>query len=190
MGKFSQAISLEHMGFIAKQKMFFVGSAPLAANGHINVSPKGTDSFRVLTPNRVAYLDLVGSGNETSAHLLENERITLMFCAYEGAPNIMRLYGKGRTLLPQDAAWQELATKFDVVLGTRQIIIADIHLVQTSCGFSVPLYKYIGERDFAQKWAVKKGEDGLNQYIMDKNLKSLDGLPTAYSKQLPQITKG
>jgi hypothetical protein len=183
MAKFFDSILEQHKVFIEKQKMFFVGSAPLSAKGHVNLSPKGIDSFRVLTPSKVAYMDIVGSGNETSAHLLENGRITLMFCAYEGPPNIMRLYGTGRTVLPGDTEWPELADNFKLQLATRQIIVADIHKVQTSCGFSVPLYEYMGERDHAEKWALNKGADGLETYKAEKNLISIDGLPAALFKK-------
>lgn len=179
MGKFSDSIQPAHQAFIEKQKIFFTGSAPLGAGGHVNVSPKGLDSFRVLSPTRVAYMDIVGSGNETSAHLLENGRITFMFCAFDGPPNILRLYGRGYTVLPGDAEWEELAALFELHLATRQIIVAGIDKVQTSCGFSVPLYDYTGERDHADKWAEKKGAAGLEAYKIEKNRVSLDGLPTA-----------
>lgn len=179
MGKFNDSISTAHQSFIEAQKMFFVSTSPLSEDGHINLSPKGLDSFRVISPSRVAYMDIVGSGNETSAHLLENGRITFMFCAFEGAPNILRLYGKGRTVLPGDAEWQELSSQFTLLPFTRQIIVADITKVQTSCGFGVPLYEYKGERDHAHKWAEKKGAQGLEDYKKEKNLVSMDGLPTA-----------
>jgi len=179
MGKFHDSIQQPHREFIEHQKMFFVATAPLAADTHINLSPKGIDSFRVLSSTRVAYMDIVGSGNETSAHILENGRITFMFCAFDGPPNILRLYGKGYTVLPTDAAWQELAPHFHLHMATRQLIVADVYKVQTSCGFSVPLYEYTGERDHADKWAVKKGPEGLEQYKKEKNRISLDGLPTA-----------
>ena len=179
MGKFFDHIQDQHKKFIAKQKMFFVASAPLDANGHVNLSPKGLDCFRVLSDTRVVYMDIVGSGNETSAHLLENGRITFMFCAFEGPPLILRLYGKGYTVLPDDAEWPEVAKDFDLLLATRQIIVADIDMVQTSCGFSVPLYEHTGERDHAFKWAENKGADGLEKYKEEKNRISLDGLPTA-----------
>lgn len=179
MGKFFEQINQHHRDFIAKQKMFFVASAPISATGHVNLSPKGIDSFRVLTDKQVAYMDIIGSGNETSAHLLENGRITLMFCAYDGPPNILRLYGRGRTLLPGDAEWSDIAAHFELQLATRQIILAEIDMVQTSCGFSVPLYNYQGERDQAVKWANAKGADGLETYKKEKNRVSLDGLPTA-----------
>src|SRR6201986_138488 len=132
MGKFFDTIKDQHKEFIEKQKMFFVGSAPLNADGHVNLSPKGLDSFRVLSDSRVAYMDVIGSGNETSAHLLENGRITFMFCAFDGPPLILRLYGKGYTVLPEDAEWAEIAVHFELMLSTRQIIVADVYQVQTS----------------------------------------------------------
>ena len=181
MGKFHDAIGGNHRKFIELQHLFFVSTAPLDAGGHINLSPKGLDSFRVLSPTRVAYMDIVGSGNETSAHILENGRITFMFCAFGGPPNILRLYGKGYAVLPGDAEWEALTLHFDILPATRQIIVADISKVQTSCGFGVPYYKYTGERDHAHKWADKKGADGLEDYKKEKNLVSLDGLPTALS---------
>jgi hypothetical protein len=183
MGKFNDSILDHHAAFIEKQKLFFVATAPLSGDGHINLSPKGLDSFRVLSPTQVAYMDIVGSGNETSAHVLENGRITFMFCAFDGPPNILRLYGKGATILPGDAQWAELSAHFTLQPSTRQIIIADIYKVQTSCGFGVPLYEYTGERDHAQKWAEKKGPAGLEAYKEEKNLVSLDGLPTALKMQ-------
>jgi pyridoxamine 5'-phosphate oxidase-like protein len=189
MAKFFDSILDHHREFIEKQKMFFVASAPLSASGHVNVSPKGIDSFKVFSPNKVAYMDIVGSGNETSAHVRENGRITIMFCAFDGPPNIMRLYGEGYTVLPGDAEWDELAGHFTLQLATRQIIVADINKVQTSCGFSVPLYEYTGERDHAEKWASNKGAEGLELYKREKNLFSIDGLPTALhdSLQEPQL---
>jgi hypothetical protein len=179
MAKFYDCILGQHREFIAKQKMFFVASAPLSLDGHINLSPKGSDSFRVLSDQQVAYMDVIGSGNETSAHLLENGRVTFMFCAFEGPPNILRLYGHGRTILPGSSEWEDLAKHFHLQLATRQIIVAEIDKVQTSCGFSVPLYEYLGERDHAEKWALNKGAEGLEAYKTEKNRVSMDGLPTA-----------
>ena len=179
MAKFYDRILDQHKEFIAKQKMFFVASAPLSLDGHVNLSPKGSDSFRILSDHQVAYMDIIGSGNETSAHLLENGRITFMFCAFEGPPNILRLYGSGRTILPDHDEWESLSQHFHLQLATRQIIIAEIDKVQTSCGFSVPLYDYLGERDHAEKWALNKGVDGLEAYKAEKNRVSIDGLPTA-----------
>ncbi|HRO70078.1 MAG TPA: pyridoxamine 5'-phosphate oxidase family protein [Chitinophagaceae bacterium] len=179
MGKFSDSILDHHREFIEAQHMFFVSTAPLSVDGHINLSPKGLGTFRVLSPNRVAYLDIVGSGNETSAHLLENGRVTFMFCAFDGPPNILRLYGQGRTVLPGDNEWGGLSSYFTLPPATRQIILADITRVQTSCGFGVPYYEYTGERDHAHKWAEKKGAQGLEDYKKEKNMLSMDGLPTA-----------
>jgi Pyridoxamine 5'-phosphate oxidase len=181
MGKFHEAILPAHLEFIKKQHMFFVCTAPLGSDGRINISPKGLDTFRVISDKRVAYLDFIGSGNETSAHTLENGRITFMFCAYQGPPNILRLYGKGFTVLPDSEQWNSYAAHFEVYPNTRQIIVAEIDLVGTSCGYGVPLYEYSGERKIMFDWAEKKGEEGLKTYIREKNLKSLDGLPTDYA---------
>lgn len=178
MGKFHESLQESHQTFIAKQKMFFVATAPLGPGTHINLSPKGMDSFRVLSPTRVAYLDIIGSGNETAAHILENGRITFMFCAFDGPPNILRLYGQGKSIQPADPEWPEYAQHFELPLATRQIITAEIHKVQTSCGYSVPLYTYKGERDHATNWAENKGADGLERYKNEKNRVSLDGLKT------------
>lgn len=177
MGKFYDHIPDDQQKFIGEQHIFFVASAPLSAEAHVNVSPKGMDCFRVLGPNRVAYLDLTGSGNETSAHLAENGRITFMFCAFTGAPNILRLYGEGTTVLPNSAAWDELAALFPEYAGTRQIITAEIHKVQTSCGFAVPFMDYQRERESLVKWAETQGEEKMETYRATKNVKSVDGLP-------------
>lgn len=183
MGKFYEHIQPAHRAFIEAQHLFFVATAPLKAEGHINLSPKGLDCFRVLSDHKVVYLDLIGSGNETSAHLLENQRITFMFCAFQGAPNILRLYGKGYTVLPGDAEAEQYAALFPQYPNVRQYIVADIHLVQTSCGFGVPLFEYTGERDISFVWAEKKGPQGLADYVQEKNLVSLDGLPTKWGEQ-------
>lgn len=177
MGKDYQQITEDHKEFIKNQRLFFVGTAPLDPKGHLNLSPKGLDCFRVLSPIRVGYLDITGSGNETSAHLLENGRITFMFCAFEGQPKILRLYGKGYTVLPGDEEWEKLFAEFTLLPAARQIIIADIFKVKTSCGFGVPLYNYTGDRDHVDKWAETKGRDGLEAYKMEKNRVSMDGLP-------------
>lgn len=178
MGKLHDSIKPAHREFIEKQHIFFVSTAPLSAGGRINLSPKGLDCFRVLSEHLVGYMDLISSGNETSAHTLENGRITIMFCSFEGPPNILRLYGKGRAVLPGSQEWQQHAPHFTLYPSTRQIILADIDLVQTSCGYGVPLYDYAGERDIHFTWADKKGEAGLQEYVREKNLVSLDGLPT------------
>jgi hypothetical protein len=178
MGKLLDSISDELRALIGAQRMFFVATAPLEG-GHVNLSPKGMDTFRVLGPNRVAYLDLTGSGNETAAHLLQNGRITFMFCAFEGKPTILRLYGRGRAVGPGSAEWAELSALFPALPGARQVIIADISRVQTSCGFGVPLLQYAGDRDALVRWAEAKGEDGLRAYQAQKNRESIDGLPTS-----------
>lgn len=178
MAKYYDAITPDLHEFISKQQMFFVASAPLSGEGHVNVSPKGLDCLRILNPLKVAYLDLTGSGNETSAHIHENGRITLMFCAFEGAPRIMRLFGQGHTVLPNTPEWNELAPHFVMHPGARQIIVTDVELVQTSCGFAVPLYDFVGHRDTLIKWAETKGEDGISAYHHEKNMQSLDKLPT------------
>ena len=178
MGKLHKFIKPTHKEFIEKQHIFFVSTAPLSADGRINLSPKGLDCFKVLSENKVGYMDLISSGNETSAHTLENGRITIMFCSFEDAPNILRLYGKGFAVLPGTDDWEIYSPHFKLYPSTRQIIVAEIDLVQTSCGFGVPLYNYSGERDIHFEWAEKKGKDGLFEYIQQNNLKSLDGLPT------------
>ena len=178
MGKFHQQISDDHKAFIEKQHIFFVATAPLSGDGHVNLSPKGLDCFKVLSPHQVGYMDLISSGNETSAHTLENGRITFMFCSFEKTPLILRLYGKGKTVLQGDEEWDELSAHFTIYPSTRQIIVADITKVQTSCGFGVPLYEFMGDRNIHFEWAERKGADGLQQYIEDNNLHSLDGLPT------------
>jgi hypothetical protein len=177
MGKFHDSIKPAHKEFIEKQHIFFVATAPLSASGRINLSPKGLDCFRVLSENKVAYMDLISSGNETSAHTLENGRITIMFCSFDATPNILRLYGKGYTVLPGSGDWEMFAPHFTIYPSTRQIIVADISLVQTSCGFGVPMFEFSGDRDIHFEWAEKKGTEGLNEYVKQNNLKSLDGLP-------------
>ena len=185
MGKFFTALQPAHREFINKQHLFFVSTAPLSGDGRINLSPKGLDSFRILPDDRVGYMDLIGSGNETSAHTLENGRITFMFCALEGSPLILRLYGKGRAVVPGTGEWEQFAPHFNIYPSTRQLIIADINLVQTSCGFGIPLFEYTGERDIHFNWAEKKGEEGLKDYIREKNAVSMDGLVTDLGADLP-----
>ncbi len=182
MGKFHDSIAPQHREFIEKQHIFFVATAPLSGEGHVNLSPKGLDCLKVLSPNTVAYMDLISSGNETSAHTLENGRITFMFCSFEKTPLILRLYGKGYTVLPGSVEWPVLSKQFTTYASTRQFIVAHISLVQTSCGFGVPLYQYAGERDIHFEWAGKKGAEGLQQYMEEKNMYSMDGLPTALLK--------
>ena len=163
-------------GFIEDQKIFFVGTA--AADGRVNLSPKGMDSLRLLGRKRVVWLNVTGSGNETAAHVQEDPRMTLMFCAFEGKPMILRLYGRAKVVHRNDAEWEKLSALFDPVPGARQIFDLAVDLVQTSCGMGVPLYEYVGERKELKEWAMKKGEEGLKRYWREQNQTSLDGKPT------------
>lgn len=176
MAKFYDKISTRLQGFIEKQKIFFVATAP--QEGRINLSPKGMDSFLVLNPTRVIWLNVTGSGNETAAHVLENKRMTLMFCAFEAAPNIVRIYGKAKAVHPSDASWEELADLLPAIPGARQIFDVAIESLQTSCGMSVPFYEYLGERDELNAWAASKGKEGIEAYWQEKNQQSIDGKPT------------
>lgn len=176
MAKFNDHITEKQKVFIEDQPIFFVATSPLDKSGTINVSPKGLDSFRVLSPNKVAYLDMTGSGNETAAHVTENNRITFMFCSFKGAPNILRLYGQGRVVLPDSPEWATLAPHFTLLPGTRQFIVADISKTQDSCGFAVPFMTYEGERTQLTTWAEKMGADKLTAYRHQKNASSIDGL--------------
>lgn len=177
MGKIFDHITPELQEWIAQQQLFFVATAPLAANGLVNCSPKGLDSFRVIDGNTVAYLDLTGSGVETIAHLKENQRITIMFCALNGAPKILRLYGKGSVLEPAASEFADYAKLFPSYLSTRAIIRIEVERIADSCGYGVPKYEYTGQRDTLVKWGENKGEEGIRSYQEEKNLKSLDGLP-------------
>lgn len=176
MAKFYESISEKHQSFIEAQKVFFVASAP--SHGRVNLSPKGMDSFRVLGANKVAFMNLTGSGNETAAHLLDDGRLTIMFCAFEGNPLILRLYGQGQSIHHRDEAWAEFAPLFPEIPGRRNIIVMDVESVQTSCGFAVPLYEYKEDRDLLTKWAENRGEAGVEKYWADNNQESIDGLPT------------
>lgn len=176
MSKTYEAITPELQQFIAQQPLFFVATAPLGGEGHVNLSPKGLDCFCVLDPQTVCYLDLTGSGNETAAHVGENGRITFMFCAFSGAPRILRLYGRGRVVQSGAAEWDSLRARFPDYPGVRQLIQATIDRVQTSCGFGVPLLEYAGQRDTLVRWAAAKGEDELAAYRAAKNRSSIDGL--------------
>jgi len=162
--------------FIEVQKMFFIGTADV--DGRVNVSPKGLDSLKVLSPNRLIWLNLTGSGNETAAHILKKNRMTIMFCSFEGKPLILRLYGHAKIHHEGDAEWQELIAHFPVYLGARQIFDVEIDLVQTSCGFAVPFYTFEGHREQLDKWSANKGEAGIKQYWQEKNTISLDGKET------------
>ena len=176
MSKFYKKITSRLQKFIEDQKIFFVTTAP--NSGRINLSPKGMDSFRVVNEKRVLWLNVTGSGNETAAHLLENERITMMFCAFEGAPNILRLYGKGKEIKEGDASWNDLIILFPETPGTRQIFDIAIESAQTSCGMSIPFFEYKGERNELNDWATEQGKEGIKDYWESKNQTSIDGLPT------------
>lgn len=176
MGKQYMQLTDQLIGFVKRQKMFFVGTA--AADGRVNISPKGMDTLRIVSPNRAVWLNLTGSGNETAAHLREQSRITLMFCAFEGDPMILRLYGHARALHPRDQEWDTLLPFFPKLKGSRQLIDVAIDLVQTSCGMGVPFLDFKSERDQLEKWADKKGPQGLRDYWKEKNQISLDGKPT------------
>ncbi len=169
-------ISKKLKDFIENQKVFFVGTATV--DGRVNISPKGVDSLKVLTSSRIIWLNLTGSGNETSAHVQENPRMTLMFTAFEGAPMILRVYGSARVVHRNDPTWTELHAWFEPVPGARQIFDLKVELVQTSCGMGVPLFDYQQDRKQLIDWATKKGDDGLKDYWREKNQLSLDGKPT------------
>ncbi|HMM46407.1 MAG TPA: pyridoxamine 5'-phosphate oxidase family protein [Thiobacillaceae bacterium] len=176
MARFYPALNDRHRAFISAQKLFFTGSG--TSDGRINVSPKGMDSLRILSDNRVAYLDLTGSGNETAAHVRHDGRLTVMFCSFDDDPLILRLYGRGRAVHRQDAEWRALRPAFPDLPAVRQLIVLEIESVQTSCGYGVPRYRYQGERETLARWAEKKGAAGLEDYRREKNQISIDGLST------------
>lgn len=176
MGRVSDELTDDIKDFIERQHVYFVGTAPTATGGRLNLSPKGLDTFRVLGPRTVAYLDLVGSGIETVAHVRENGRITLMFCAFEGRPNIVRLYGRGRVVERGDDGWDALAAEFPQYESARSVVVVDVERVADSCGYGVPLYEYKGERSQLTAWAGKKGPEAIEQYKAEKNARSIDGL--------------
>ena len=176
MGQRFNRIGDKHRTFIEAQKLFFVATA--ARDGHVNVSPKGLDSLRVLDEQTVVWLNGTGSGNETAAHLLDTPRMTLMFCAFEGNPLILRLYGEAVVYHPRDAEWDAYIGLFAPLASARQVFKLHIELVQTSCGFGVPLFDYEGDRELMHTWAARKGEDGIEAYWGEKNQLSLDGQPT------------
>lgn len=176
MGQRFPALNERHRRFIEQQKMFFVGTA--AAAGRVNVSPKGGDYLRVLDRNRVVWLNLTGSTNESSAHVQMLDRMTIMFCSFDGEPLILRLFGHARVVHPRDAEWTELYAQFAPNPGARQLFVMDIDLVQTSCGMAVPNYKYVAERVGLDEWAAKKSPDAMVDYWREKNQLSLDNFPT------------
>ena len=182
MAKFYESIAPELQDFIHQQHLFFTATA--IATGRVNLSPKGIDTFRILDDQTVAYLDLTGSGNETSAHLLIDPRMTIMFCGFEQKPWIVRLYGQGKTVRSGDADWDTLINHFELLPGTRQIIQIQVESAQSSCGMGVPTYEFQGHRTELLEWSEKKGKDGIEQYWQDRNQISIDGLPTNIGQEL------
>ena len=176
MAKFYKSITEELRTWILQQKIFFTGTA--AETGRVNISPKGMDTFKVIGPNQVAWLNLTGSGNETAAHLKLVNRLTIMFCAFEGKPKILRLYGSAHTLHRHDEAWNKYISLFPKNHGARNIFLVNVESLQTSCGFAVPLMDYKKDRDILTDWAEKKEESGIEEYWERKNMQSIDGFPT------------
>lgn len=176
MGSLTDSISGDVAAWLRRQPVFFVSTAP-RDGGHVNVSPKGLDTFRVLGPNQVAYLDLTGSGVETIAHLRENGRITIMFCAFTGPPKIIRLYGTGTVVARGESGFADAVAGFPAYVGARSIITVDVHQVGSSCGFGVPELTLSRERTRLLDWADKKGAESLPAYWQSKNVESIDGLP-------------
>jgi hypothetical protein len=177
VGKTYSEIDQKLAEWIMDQRLFFVATAPRATDGLVNCSPKGMDTFRILGPREVAYLDLTGSGVETIAHLRENGRIVFMFCALSGPPKIVRLHGTGEVLAAGSEAFAQLAPRFSVIPGARAIVRARLSRIGDSCGFAVPQFEYRGERDTLVRWSESKGTEGLVCYRLEKNAHSLDGLP-------------
>jgi hypothetical protein len=163
--------------FMQSQPVFFVATAPLDAGGHVNLSPKGLDTFRILGPRSVAYLNVFGSGVETISHLRENGRIVVMFCSFQGAPKVLRLHGRGRIVEPHEAEFAALQTHFPVHEGTRAIIEVEVTRISDSCGYGVPLLRFEAQRAALPAWCRKRGTEGLKIYRQEKNRRSIDGLP-------------
>ncbi|QOD59779.1 pyridoxamine 5'-phosphate oxidase family protein [Polaribacter haliotis] len=176
MSKFYTKLTSRVQKFMEAQKMFFVATAP--KEGRINLSPKGMDSIRVVDENRILWLNLTGSGNETAAHILENNKISMMFCSFEGNPNILRIYGKGKAIHPKDKDWEDAIKLFPNIPGARQIFDITVESAQDSCGMSIPFYEYKGERNQLNDWAESQGKEKIAQYWEDKNQTSIDGKPT------------
>jgi len=176
MGKKLNSITPALKMFIEEQKIFFVGTA--ATEGRVNISPKGTDSFRVINENKIVWLNLTGSGNETAAHLLKNDRMTIMFCSFEKTPLILRLYGNAQIYHHGDNAFGKYSDLFPENAGARQIIEMEVDLVQTSCGYAVPFMDFKEERTRLNEWAQKKGKEKIEAYWKDKNSQSIDGFET------------
>ena len=174
MGQLFEALSPRHVAFIEAQKIYFVGTA--AGEGTVNLSPKGGDSLRILDAHTLAWLNLTGSGNESAAHVLQNPRMTVMLCAFEGAPMILRAYGQARVLHRGDSDWEAALARFPASVAARQIFLLEIERVQTSCGMSVPLFDYQGDREDLANWSARQGKEGIEAYWRKKNQLSLDGL--------------
>ena len=181
MARFMHKLTPELTDFIRDQHVFFVATS--TATGRINLSPKGMNTFRVLADDRVAYLDLTGSGNETAGQILHDGRITIMFCSFAQKPLILRLYGRGEVIRAHDALWNDLIGCFLQMPGQRQIIAMNIESLQTSCGFAVPRLELVEERQALLQFAIKKGPDGLRKYRADKNRKTIDGLDAGIFEQ-------
>ena len=177
MGMVHTAIDVELARFIADQHVFFVATAPLSGDGHVNLSPKGLDTFAIIDPLTVAYLDLTGSGVETIAHLRENGRITICFCAFEGTPKILRLYGHGSVIEPQHPDFPALRGHFAEYDGVRSIVRVALTRIADSCGYGVPRYRYEGPRPQLGDWTRRKGDAGVAEYRRTNNARSIDGLP-------------
>lgn len=176
MADFFDALTEEHQRFITRQHVFFVATA--AADGRVNLSPKGGPSVVPLGPDRLLWLNLTGSGNETAAHVLERNRITLMWTAFDGPPLILRVYGRARAIHPDDPGWDACVARIPAPVGARQYFEVAVDSVQTSCGYQTPLMDYREDRKALDKWAEKKGEDGIRAYWAERNAESIDGLPT------------
>jgi len=177
VGKTFPGIDARNAEFIRKQRVFFVASAPEDREGLVNLSPKGLETLAILNQNEVAYLDLVGSGVETVAHLRENGRIVFLFCAFEGPPRLLRLHGRGEAVEPGDPAWESLLAHFPSYEAARAIIRVDVQRVSDSCGYGIPLYDFRGDRPQLIDWAKRKGPQGIEDYKVENNRHSIDGLP-------------
>lgn len=176
MAKQFDSIDASHRRFIEEQHIFFSGSA--APDGRVNISPKGMESLRILSPNRIAWLNITGSGNETAGHLLEHPRMTLMWCSFGKRPLILRCYGTARAVHEGDADWAEMTAMFPPHRSARQVFDMTVDMVQTSCGYAVPFMEYVEERETMQKWVDGKSDADLRAYWVEKNTRTLDGKPT------------
>jgi predicted pyridoxine 5'-phosphate oxidase superfamily flavin-nucleotide-binding protein len=194
MGQVHERITERLREFVEAQHLYFVGTAPADVDGHVNLSPKGhRDTFTIIDDVTVAYLDLTGSGAESLAHIRENGRVVVMFCAFEGPPDIVRLHGRGRVVFPLDADWDALIARFPTRPGARAVVVVDIRRVSSSCGFAVPLYEYVGQRDLLEQWTSRKTDEELADYRATRNAASIDGLPAvptpSPTKTRPEISR-